>query len=163
MPECFGMGTMDRLLKAIYFIHVLKAKFYITFSLLVMTSWESMALCSHYTCTPYRGVAVQLLLFILCDPLLLCDLLFIYLWRYSPSHDILGAEKPEGPFENLLELKNFFCPSAYPSSPSPGNVPTDSEKILQPLLLNSLSLNSLSLNILSLKSLSLNSLSLISL
>ena len=127
------------------------------FSLLVMTSWESMALLIH------RGVAVQLLLFILCDPLLLCDLLFIYLWRYSPSHDILGAEKPEGPFENLLELKNFFCPSGYPSSPSPGNVPTDSEKILQPLLLNSLSLNSLSLNILSLNSLSLNSLSLISL
>ena len=68
----------------------------------------------------YRGVAVQLLLFILCDPLLLCDLLFIYLWRYSPSHDILGAEKPEGPFENLLLLKNFFCPSGSPSSPSPG-------------------------------------------
>ena len=89
------------------------------FSLLVMTSWETMALCSHYTCTPYRGVAVQLLLFILCDPLLLCDLLFIYLWRYSPSHDILGAEKPEGPFENLLEFEKLFLPHWVPELTEP--------------------------------------------
>ena len=114
-------------------IHVLKAKLSNpTFSLLVMTSWESMALSS--------TKVEELLLFVLCD---LFFFVFIYggiflvmtSWElknhFYPSGypKVLMPTEPERPFENLMELQTLSAPVGTRAHRAQIMSPLTSEKI----------------------------------